>query len=97
MHPDYYLNEVLEQLESYTVIYLTTPISAEVQKQMEQEVSPPYEMDSPFPSGMHGDLKRDLSVRAAASNSSRGNLDSNLPLFEKYQFVNQGQWTMSHI
>lgn len=46
-------------------------------------------MDSPFPSGMHGDLKRDLTVQAP-SNSSSGNLNYDLPLFEKYQFVNQG-------
>lgn len=83
----------MKSLDSYTVFYTTTPVSPGHYQEM-QHPDHVYEMDSPFPSGMHGDLKRDLGVAASASNSSgRGNLDSNLPLFEKYQFVNQGKPT----
>ncbi|KAF1355290.1 BIG/ATPase V1 complex, subunit S1 [Delphinella strobiligena] len=85
---DSYLNDLLVQLDSYTVVYTTTPPSAKDYQDI-QHPDNVYEMDSPFPAGMHGDLKRDLTVQAA-SNSSSGNLNYDLPLFEKYQFVNQG-------
>ncbi|KAL1304962.1 hypothetical protein AAFC00_003870 [Neodothiora populina] len=84
---DSFLNDILTQLDSYTVVYTTTPATTQVQEAI-QHPEQTYEMDSPFPPGMHGDLKRDLSGYEKGSNGS--NLDSNLPLFEKYQFVNQG-------
>lgn len=84
---DSYLNDILAQLDSYTVVYTTTPVSANDHQDI-QHPDKFYEMDSPFPSGMHGDLKRDLSAHVSSANTS--NLNSNLPLFEKYQFVNQG-------
>jgi len=43
-------------------------------------------MDDPFPSALHTDLKRDVSSHARNNTQ----LDSNLPLFEKYQFLNTG-------
>lgn len=47
-------------------------------------------MDEPYPSDMHIDLKRDLSVYPRATNGT--NPDSNLPLFEKYQFLSSGEY-----
>ena len=88
--PDSYLNDILKQLDTYTVIYYTTPVSAE-QYQEIQHPDEVYEMDSPFPSGMHGDLKRDVGGYASSNNTNTGNLYSDVPLFEKYQFVNQGK------
>lgn len=86
---DSYLNDILAQLDSYTVFYTTRPVSADDYQEI-QHPDPSYEMDSPFPAGMHGDLKRDLGVHVSAANTS--NLYSNVPLFEKYQFVNQGKF-----
>ena len=47
-------------------------------------------MDEPYPSAMHIDLKRDLYAHAKGKNST-SNLDSKLPLFEKYQFLSSGR------
>lgn len=81
---------MLSGLASYTVLYTTTPPSTEHY----QEIQHPdnyYEMDDPFPSAMHTDLKRDIAAYANGSNSSNGsNPQSNLPLFEKYQFLSSG-------
>lgn len=88
---DAYLATVLAFLPSdkYTIIYTTSPpADAEYQQVESQEQL--YEYDEPYPSGMHTDLKRDLLAHTRASNSS--NLDSNLPLFEKYQFLNAGKF-----
>jgi len=93
MSTDSYLNNVLSGLKSYTVFYTTTPPSPE-HYQDEQYPENYYEMDDFFPSAMHTDLKRDLAGYAKGSNSSHGsnstNLQSNLPLFEKYQFLSSG-------
>lgn len=93
---DSYLNDVLSSLESYTVLYTTTPPSAEHY----QEVQHPdhyYEMDDPFPTSMHTDLKRDLNTYAKGSNSTNGtNPQANLPLFEKYQFLSSGKLNRGH-
>jgi hypothetical protein len=82
---DSYLNSLLATLDSYTVIYATL-----------DNLSPPqvmhpgqYEMDEPYPSNMHTDLKRDLNSHVSrASNVS--NPQADLPLFEKYQFLSPG-------
>lgn len=90
---DSYLNELITSLasEKYTVFYTTTPPSSQHYEQI-QHVDQVYEMDEPYPSGMHTDLKRDVFAHATASNgTSRGNLDYNLPLFEKYQFLSSGE------
>ena len=48
-----------------------------------------YEMDEPYPTAMHQDLKRDLNVQARAS--SNNSMQDGLPLFEKYQFLTPGK------
>src|SRR3954470_9006259 len=67
--------------QSYTIIYTTSPPS----KQPSGREPPPYEMDDPFEGVLHTDLKRDLS--AHGKNRTQ---NSNLPLFEKYQFLSPG-------
>jgi len=70
--------------DSYTVIYTSTPPS-----EMELSDMPhpdhTYEMDDAFQDSLHMELKRDVD-------SEEGNTtwDSNLPLFEKYQFFSPG-------
>lgn len=81
---DSFLHSVIAAVdgEEYTVIYTTTPpsVSQDTEPQLREQL---YEMDEPFPSMMHTDLKRDLSAHAR-------NASSNLPLFEKYQFLSPG-------
>lgn len=48
-----------------------------------------YEMDEPYPTAMHQDLKRDIIYSPAKSNSS--SMQDGLPLFEKYQFLSPGK------
>ncbi|GAB7349649.1 hypothetical protein MBLNU459_g0325t1 [Dothideomycetes sp. NU459] len=87
---DSFLNEILSSLESYTVLYTTTPPSADQYRQAQHQ-DKYYEMDDPFPSAMHTDLKRDLNAHAKGSNSTNStNPQSSLPLFEKYQFLSSG-------
>lgn len=74
--------------ERYTIIYTSTPESIDMYEVPEHEQQV-YFMDDAYPYGMHTDMKRDLS--GSASENTNGNLDSNLPLFEKYQFVNAGE------
>lgn len=49
-------------------------------------------MDEPYPSALHQDLKRQLNLRADSDDdkSNTTNPQSNLPLFEKYQFLTPG-------
>ncbi|KAL2358723.1 BIG/ATPase V1 complex, subunit S1 [Cryomyces antarcticus] len=86
---DSFLNALVAGLrrQTYTVIYITTPPS-DSHNTAPQHAPQVYEMDEPFPSGLHTDLKRDLTGYASSSNST--NLNSNLPLFEKYQFLSSG-------
>ncbi|KAJ9631006.1 hypothetical protein H2203_001534 [Taxawa tesnikishii (nom. ined.)] len=87
---DSYLNALVASLpnEEYTVIYTTTTPAEDQRVSEIIHQAQYYEMDEPYPSGMHTDLKRDLRAYPRASNSS--NLDSKLPLFEKYQFLSSG-------
>jgi hypothetical protein len=83
------LNSLLATLDSYTVVYTTLP--GWMQK-IEPQHPEQYEMDEPYPSNMHTDLKRDLnSYVSRASNAS--NPQANLPLFEKYQFLSPGTFS----
>ncbi|KAF2084132.1 BIG1-domain-containing protein [Saccharata proteae CBS 121410] len=82
---DSYLNAVLSSLQnkSYTVIYTGTPPSGQHMAPGIQHPVQGYEMDEPFPSSLHTDLKRDVS--------SHSNVDSDeVALFEKYQFLSPG-------
>ncbi|KAK8216692.1 hypothetical protein M8818_001655 [Zalaria obscura] len=86
---DSYLNTLLSSLpnDKFTVIYTTTPYTGKASSEPQHPDSY-YHMDEPYPSDMHIDLKRDLSVYPRATNGT--NPDSNLPLFEKYQFLSSG-------
>jgi len=78
---DAYLNTVLEELpvdSAYTVIYTTTPVSAETHITYE----PTFQDQEP----LHVELKRqiDFVPRADEKNATSP------PLFEKYQFLSPG-------
>lgn len=68
-------------------MYTTSPPSNADYQQVDNQEQV-YEYDEPYPSSLHTDLKRDTNAYPRASNSS--NLNSDLPLFEKYQFLNAG-------
>lgn len=69
--------------EKYTVVYTTTPPAADYTSTAQQATE--YEMDDPFQSVLHTDLKRDLGSQA------RGNA-SDLALFDKYEFLSPGRF-----
>lgn len=52
-----------------------------------------YEMDEPYPSALHQDLKRDIVYSPAEKSGNSTSSQAGLPLFEKYQFLTPG---MSH-
>ncbi|KAK6007037.1 hypothetical protein QM012_006045 [Aureobasidium pullulans] len=85
LQADSYLNSLLATLDSYTVLYAALNNIVPPQIQHPEQ----YEMDEPYPSNMHTDLKRDLNSHIArASNAS--NPQADLALFEKYQFLSPG-------
>jgi len=53
-----------------------------------------YEMDEPYPSALHQDLKRDIKYEPLKS-SSNNTMQDGLPLFEKYQFLTPGKYLLS--
>lgn len=69
----------------YAVIYTTTPRTGEAEDVLHEQYR--YEMDDLFPSSVHTELRRD--VEAHASNGT-----SDLPLFEKYQFLSPGVFSI---
>ncbi|KAK6436361.1 hypothetical protein LTR95_007443 [Oleoguttula sp. CCFEE 5521] len=72
--------------KNYVFILASTPVEpAEAHAHM-------YEMDEPYPTAMHQDLKRGLELeRRAKGNSSSGDhMQDGLPLFEKYKFLSPG-------
>jgi len=74
---------VLTAQQDAVLMYLTTPaLQAEDAGDHKS-----YEMDDPYPSSMHTDLKRDLSPREGGD----ANMQKGLPLFETYQFLTPGK------
>lgn len=75
--------------ENYTVIYITSPLSAQDAAQLAREKvgdeHPPYEMESPFGESQQMELKRDLS-----SHVQRANSTNDAGLFERYQYFTPG-------
>ena len=67
------------------LIYITSPPAAQ---RLEQQDGHLYEMDEPYPSALHTDLKRDLNAHKRQSDNNE--MQAGLPLFEKYQFVTPG-------
>ena len=80
----------LSQGSSRVLIYITTPPGSELQGLGDNHL---YEMDDPYPSALHTDLKRDL--HELRKRQSDGDLDvqNGLGLFEKYQFFTPGRCT----
>lgn len=76
---------VLSAEQQAVLMYITTPPAQKIQDQGSQHH---YEMDDPYPSSMHTDLKRDVYPRADDSNND---MQAGLPLFEKYQFLTPGK------
>ena len=68
--------------EKYTVIYITTP-QGEEQSALQYQAQQIYEMDDPFPTAMHTELRRDIESHAKDVKSEGG-------LFERYQFLSPG-------
>jgi hypothetical protein len=82
---DSFLHAVVSEVggEKYTVIYTTTPSAGDTV--LVEQPALDYEMDDPFASVLHTDLKRDLgSGHAFQSNGS------NLGLFDKYEYTSPG-------
>ena len=76
---------VLGKGSSAVLIYITTPPPQETLQDGHM-----YEMDEPYPSGLHTDLKRDLEMHARQSEDDH--MQDGLPLFEKYQFLSPGKY-----
>lgn len=85
--PDTILNDIFTiQPNPSILIYITTP--------PEDVQSPhPYEMDEPYPSALHVDLKRDLHQKHRRQADDDLNMQSGLGLFEKYQFFTPGKFS----
>ncbi|KAF2725466.1 hypothetical protein K431DRAFT_309105 [Polychaeton citri CBS 116435] len=75
--------------ESWILIYTSSPPAS-----VSIDEGSVYEMDEPYPSSFHQDLKRanpELAQRSDVSaQESLDNLDQNVPLFEKYQYFTPG-------
>ena len=76
---------VLDGDQPSVLIYITSPPPAAPHEHTDGHL---YEMDEPYPSAYHTDLKRDLHVHKRESNNS--DMQNGLPLFEKYQFLTPG-------
>ncbi|KAK5110816.1 hypothetical protein LTR62_005527 [Meristemomyces frigidus] len=76
---DSLLSAIVAKGESYVVMLAGVP---EPRDNVEDRQHPPYEMDEPYPTGFHTDMKRDLS-----SNANSTSPQAHLPLFEKYKFL----------
>lgn len=74
---------MLGQHQSSVLIYITTPPPPGLSDADDGHL---YEMDDPYPSGLHTDLKRDLTMQRRQSEGNQ-DMQAGLPLFEKYQFL----------
>ncbi|KAI7150157.1 hypothetical protein KC324_g15563, partial [Hortaea werneckii] len=97
---DEYISTRLSKLDkagkSYTLIYTSRPAGSG--SPTTEHVDLPYEMDDPYPSALHTDLKRDLDHHRKQAHSARekggdnkhnntDNTQTDFGLFEKYQFL----------
>ncbi|KIW01366.1 uncharacterized protein PV09_07135 [Verruconis gallopava] len=84
---DSFLHAVISEVggDKYSVIYTTTPPSADFTPSEQQVAPDDYEMDDPFQSVLHTDLKRELG----STHAQRSDKD-NLALFDKYQYLSPG-------
>ncbi|MCJ1483605.1 hypothetical protein MMC06_003773 [Schaereria dolodes] len=86
--PDAFLSSVIDLLPStkFSVLYLTTPVSADQQNTIAENRV--YEMENVFSPSLHMGLKRDLSTEQRDSSDNITLIDG--PLFERYQFLSPG-------
>lgn len=81
------VSSVLDKKMPSVLIYITTPPSADSQEMQDNHL---YEMDDPYPSGLHTDLKRDLHELNKRQSDDDIDFQGDLGLFEKYQFFTPG-------
>ena len=84
------VSSVLSKDNSAVLIYITTPPAWTTLNEQDGHL---YEMDDPYPSAPHTDLKRDLGLHARQSGEN--DMQAGLPLFEKYQFLSPRKY-LSH-
>lgn len=80
------VDTMLSGQQQAVFMFVTTPPTHKAVQQGDQHH---YEMDDPYPSSMHTDLKRDVYPRQDADN---GDMQAGLALFEKYQFLTPGEY-----
>ena len=94
---DNYIDDRLTRLEKQRQPYVLIYTSGA--NDLATHVDPPYEMDEPYPSALHTDLKRDVESRKRNIQRRQANgidnSQSNLPLFERYQYLTPGKLTSS--
>ena len=81
---DQAVESVAAAKEPALLMYITTQPSESASSKQDSDV---YEMDEPYPSVLHTDLKRDTGLHGRQSNDSDDHMQDGLPLFEKYQFL----------
>ena len=78
---------VLAGENSAVLIYITTAPTRDSAPGPDARL---YEMDEPYPSALHTDLKRDLDAQRRQSDSD--DMQAGLPLFERYQFLSPREY-----
>jgi hypothetical protein len=71
--------------DDHVLIYVSSPPEAD------DHAEHMYEMDEPYTTAMHQDLKRGLNLeKRLARNTTDSDMQAGLPLFEVYQFLSPG-------
>ncbi|KAK5113915.1 hypothetical protein LTR85_010448 [Meristemomyces frigidus] len=86
---DQYIDVQLSRLEKhgqpYVLVFTSGPSTP---RPAAEDKHTPYEMDEPYPSALHTDLRRDLEHnKMRRQSNATDNAQAGLPLFEKYQFL----------
>jgi hypothetical protein len=85
--PDSFLNAVISSMPNSDLmaLYITSPPETLVaDTSREEQPLELSEMDEQFSSAMHMELRRDFEAHTK-------NINSSLPLFEKYEFLSPGK------
>jgi hypothetical protein len=83
------VSHILEKDSSAVLIYISTPPHSNKKYPHDIEDVAAYEMDDPYPSSLHTELKRDTMHHARQDGDD--DFQKGLPLFEKYQFFSPGK------
>ncbi|KAK4546228.1 hypothetical protein LTR36_002365 [Oleoguttula mirabilis] len=91
---DNYIDTQLARLEKqgqpYVLVFTSGAVDAPSTRVATEDKHLPYEMDEPYPSALHTDLRRDLEhnkQRRQSNNGTDSSVQVGLPLFETYQFL----------